>query len=65
MEKRTLQVRIDKEGNYTIETMEGFSGTLCTEKTQELVVAIGGDTVDESKKPEYYDGDKPPVFITG
>ena len=63
MQKRTLQVKIDPKGNYTIETMEGFAGTTCAEKTQELVVAIGGQTVDENKKPEYYDGDQPPVTI--
>lgn len=65
LNKKSIQVVIDKEGNYSIETMEGFSGTSCVEQTQELEVSIGGETVSSEKKPEYYFGDdQPPVTIT-
>ena len=54
MNYKKIKIIIDKEGNYGLEALEGFSGTSCVEKTKEIEVAIGGTTVDEGKKDEYY-----------
>lgn len=65
MQKKSIQIKIDKEGNWSMETKEGFSGASCVEQTKSLEIAIGGETVADSKKPEYYNGDdQPPVTIT-
>lgn len=54
MERKKIKVTIKKDGAYTLEAQEGFSGTSCVEQTQDLEIAIGGSTIDEGKTSEYY-----------
>lgn len=54
MNQRRVRITIDGKGNYSIEALEGFSGTSCVEQTRELEVAIGGMVVDEGKTDAYY-----------
>lgn len=47
---------IDREGNYTMELKEGFSGKSCIEAANQLKIIVGGGIDKESKeKPEYYE----------
>lgn len=57
MDQRRIQFIIDKEGNITVKTLEGFSGTTCTEKMQQLQVSLGGEQIDSGKTSAYYDPD--------
>lgn len=63
MRKRKIRITIDKQGNYELEALEGFSGASCVEATKNLEIAIGGIVVDEEKKPEYFDPDDSPIRL--
>ena len=62
-EKKKVKITIDKKGNYTIKTEEGFVGEECVNKTQELEVAIGGTVIDEGKTDAYYQDPEDPIKI--
>ena len=62
--KKKIKVTIDKKGNYTIKTLEGFAGEECVQKTQDLEVAIGGQIVDEGKTEDYFRDPEDPIKIT-
>ena len=57
MEQRKIKIIIEKSGDYSLEAMEGFSGTSCVEKTQQLELVLGGTMTAEGKKQSYYDTD--------
>ena len=52
---KRVRIEIDEKGNYTMDLLEGFSGMSCAQKAKELQIVLGGDTQEETKKPEYYD----------
>lgn len=52
---KRVQIRIDKEGNYSVDAKEGFTGIECAKKTEQLQLILGGTQIAEKKKPEYYD----------
>lgn len=50
---------IDGDGNITTET-QGFTGQACEKTVGRLLQSIGGQVIEDKKKPEYYeDGDDP------
>lgn len=51
------RITIDKEGNYTIDLMEGFSGMSCEQKADQIALICGGIEKDRREKPEYYDSE--------
>lgn len=53
---RTIQVKIGKDGNAKLEA-NGFTGGVCEQTLNELLVAVGGVEESQTEKPEYYDGD--------
>lgn len=55
MEK--IRVIIDKEGNYTLDLIEGFSGMSCEQKADAIVSICGGIETKREEKPEYYDSE--------
>lgn len=64
MGQKRVQFIIDKQGNYTMKTLEGIQGTACTEVTRNLEVAIGGVMAAEGKTDAYYrPDDEAPVTI--
>ena len=64
MNQKRIQVVIDKQGNWTLKTLEGFAGTSCTDQTRNLEVAIGGAVAAEGKTDAYYrPDDEAPVTI--
>lgn len=62
-DKRTVKIKIAKDGTYTLEAMEGFSGESCVEKTKNLEIILGGTAVARGKKDEYYAGDGTPELV--
>lgn len=61
----TLKINIKKGGNYTITAGEGFQGTSCIAKTQDIEQLIGqGAPVASGKTDDYYKGDLPEEVIT-
>ncbi len=60
MQKKSVRITITKDGSYTLEALEGFSGSSCVEQTQDLEVAIGGTTVESDKTEAYYNPDDDP-----
>lgn len=63
MEKRTVKFRVEKDGAYSLEAMEGFSGMSCVEKTKDIELVLGGQEISSGKKDTYYDSDPNPDFI--
>lgn len=60
----TLKIRIQKGGKYTITAGEGFQGTSCISKTQNIEQLIGmGAPIDSGKTDDYYKGDLPEEVI--
>lgn len=53
---RTIQVKIGKDGNAKLEA-NGFTGGVCEQTLNELLVAVGGVEESQTEKPEYYDSD--------
>lgn len=51
---RTIQVKIGKDGNAKLEA-NGFTGGVCEQTLNELLVAVGGVEESQTEKPEYYD----------
>lgn len=65
MSQKRVKFTIDTKGGYVMETLEGISGTSCTDVTRNLEVAIGGVQVDEKKTDAYYrPDDEAPVTIS-
>lgn len=56
MAKR-IELVVGKDGNYTINAMEGFSGQSCEQKTANIISILGGVEQDKKYKPEYFDPD--------
>lgn len=64
MDQKRIQFTIDPKGNWVMKTLEGFSGSSCTEQTRNLEVAIGGVVAAEGKTDAYYrPDDEAPVTI--
>jgi hypothetical protein len=59
-DKKKIRIKIAKDGTYTLEAMEGFSGESCVEKTKNIEIMLGGQAVARGKKDEYYDPDATP-----
>jgi len=57
LQQRRINVIVDKKGNFTMEALEGFVGTQCSEKLKDLELVLGGTLCEEKKKPEYYGSD--------
>jgi hypothetical protein len=57
MKKQTIQIRIKKDGSYTLEAKEGFAGQSCREKTKHLELMLGGEAVDTENTTAFYDND--------
>lgn len=53
---RTIQVKIGKDGNAKLEA-NGFTGGVCEQTLNELLVAVGGVEESQTEKPEYYNDD--------
>lgn len=52
MEKK-IKITIDKQGKATVEA-EGFVGESCTEKTREILSALGPKRDGEEFKSEFF-----------
>lgn len=57
MNKQVIQIRIKKDGSYTLEAKEGFAGESCRDKTKHLELMLGGEAVDTENTSAYYDND--------
>lgn len=57
MEKQVVEIRIKKDGSYTVQAMEGIQGQNCREKTRELEVMLGGEAVSTENTKAYYEDD--------
>lgn len=51
---KEIQVIIGKDGNARMEA-NGFTGGVCEQTLNELLVAVGGVEESQTEKPEYYD----------
>ena len=53
---KRIQIKIDSQGDYTLDMGEGFAGMSCAEKAQQLQIILGGNEKDSQTKPEYFEG---------
>ena len=53
---KEIQVIIGEDGNARMEA-NGFTGGVCEQTLNELLVAVGGVEESQTEKPEYYDDD--------
>lgn len=66
LQKKKVQIRIAKNGEYTLTAGEGFTGESCTLQTRNLELILGGSEIGSGKTDAYYDGDSDtPVSIEG
>ena len=56
-EKQVVQIVVKKDGSYTIQAKEGFSGQSCREKTRDLELLLGGELISTKNTKDYYGGD--------
>lgn len=52
-----VRITIDKEGNYSLDLIEGFAGMSCEQKADQIALICGGIEKDRKEKPEYYDSE--------
>ena len=52
---KRIELTIKKDGNYTINAMEGFVGQSCDQKTANIISILGGVEKETKYKPEYFD----------
>jgi hypothetical protein len=52
-----VKVTVNEDGTTEVE-VNGVQGSGCTEFTDAIVKALGGDVLSDKKKPEYYQDDK-------
>lgn len=57
MQKQVIEIRIKKDGAYTLEAKEGFAGESCREKTRNLELMLGGEAVASENTAAYYEDD--------
>lgn len=57
MNKQVIEIRIKKDGSYTLEAKEGFAGESCRDKTKQLELMLGGEAVSSENTSAYYDYD--------
>ena len=50
---KSVEVTIEEDGKVTIE-VNGVMGPSCEDYTKAIVLALNGDIISDSKKPEYY-----------
>lgn len=59
-----LEFRIRPDGSLSVETF-GFSGPkACSKIVEQVRIGIGGEIIDDEKKPEYWDDGGQNVHIT-
>ena len=54
---KQVEAVIDTDGSVTIE-VDGVAGPSCTEYTDAVVNALGGEVISDTKKPEFYQKEK-------
>lgn len=57
MQKQVIEIRIKKDGAYTLEAKEGFAGESCREKTRNLELMLGGEAVSSENTAAFYEDD--------
>lgn len=55
--QKKVRVVIDKKGGFTLEALEGFSGSSCVEQTKEIEISLGGIEESSGVTDAYYNGD--------
>lgn len=61
MEKR-LKIVIDKAGNLSIETKQGFIGNQCQQTIDTVMAAVGGTCMEERPTDDMFKNDDPSAF---
>lgn len=61
MEEKMIVI-LDGQGGIEVET-QNFVGKACEATVDKIMVAIGGQVVKETKKPEYYEDGADPVKV--
>lgn len=55
MQRQMVEITIEKDGSYSFQAKEGFTGVSCREQTKTLEMAIGGDISGSENTKDYYD----------
>ena len=61
---KKIKVVIEKDGSFSAEALEGFVGQQCHTELQNLVSVMGASVTEAKNKPEFYDDDGVPEFLT-
>lgn len=57
-----IEVKVVVNEDGTVETeVNGVKGSGCTQYTNAVIKALGGEVIKEEKKPEYYQSDNTSV----
>lgn len=52
---KLMEITFNLDGTTDVDLKEGFSGMNCVEKTKQLEVILGGNSVEQQEKPEYFE----------
>lgn len=61
MEERLI-LTLDGQGKIEVET-QGFTGKVCDQVADEIVLNMGGKVTNEKKKTEYWEDGNDPVKV--
>lgn len=56
-EKQVIEITVSKDGTYTFNAVEGFSGESCRNQTKQLEMVLGGEAVSSKNTKDYYGDD--------
>lgn len=54
---KQMEITINNDGTTEIDLQEGFSGMSCVEKSKQIELIIGGSSIEQKEKPEYFEPD--------
>lgn len=57
MNKEVLEIKVNKDGSYTLLAKEGFAGESCRDKTMQLEMALAGNQTSTKNTDDYFKGD--------
>lgn len=55
-QKQVVEITVKKDGSFTFQAKEGFSGQSCRDQTKNLELVLGGQLEKTENTKDYYSG---------
>lgn len=53
--KQLIEIIVEKDGSFSVQAKEGFSGESCRNQTRQLEMVLGGEATSTTNTKDYYD----------